>query len=117
MIAKVIFAFNIWPKSNTPNNDNFCVDLDLDVIEARVKFLIGLLEKCRDQLESEAKHEDIKLDEWRQKVEQYRETYHGEKEVANEDESVDSLTKEVQKYFIENFHPYSEKKMANQILI
>ena len=47
------------------------LDLNLDVIEARVKFLINLLEKCRELLENEALNEDD-LGEFRDKIEQIR---------------------------------------------
>ena len=47
------------------------LDLNLDVIEARVKFLINLLEKWRELLENEALNEDD-LGEFREKIEQIR---------------------------------------------
>ena len=75
------------------------LDLNLDVIEARVKFLIGLLEKCRDQLENEAFKEDS-FQEYKEKVEQIR------KEESQRTESIDEV---VQNYLQDNFHSYSEK--------
>lgn len=115
---------NFWfQEIQTLNFLKICkpLELDLDVIEARVKFLIGLLEKCRDQLESEARQEDDKLKQWRDKVDYYKKTNkikHIKHEVQMEDsESIDSMSKVIQKFYMENLNSYSENKIVNLSLI
>ena len=91
--------------------------LNIDTIENRVKFLISLLERCRDQLEKEANKESYEENEG---------LFSKLQNIRNEqfvmDPSIpqsrtllyDSLADVVHDYFITNIHSYSEDKEINK---
>ena len=91
------------------------LELNLDIIEARVKFLINLLEKWREQLENEALAEDDKLEECKIRIAQINKENENKEEILQNDSG--SISGVVQNYLLNNFHSYSESKEINNKLL
>lgn len=91
---------------------SFNLVLDLDVIETRVKFLIKLLERCRERLEKEAAEDDASVSEHRERIlEMHRISLkEDESQEQSEPGPQDSMVKALQDYYVSKVHSYSESK-------
>lgn len=80
--------------------------LNLDDLEERIKFLIALLERCRNQLEREADKENGLNEDLHERLEYH---YRNNREISQTTSELDTMVREIRHALNERYRYQSEK--------